>query len=133
MPDRLPSWMNSPERISSVNTEEREELCSSQQPSRSQARSHAFSLLPENSDVGSAFATDKSALVSGTTATTATFSDVSDYTDGINGILIDFANLPEGVMFSATDFAFKVGDTSNTSSSSSAPAPAAVPTWPRKR
>jgi aryl-phospho-beta-D-glucosidase BglC (GH1 family) len=76
-----------------------------------------------------AIATDKSALDSGTTATTATFSNISSYADGINGILIDFANLPAGVTFSASDFQFKVGNTSNSSTWSSAPAPTAVATW----
>jgi len=76
-----------------------------------------------------AIATDKNALVSGPTATTATFSNISSYADGINGILIDFANLPAGVTFSASDFQFNVGNTSNSSSWSSAPAPTAVATW----
>ena len=69
------------------------------------------------------------APVSGPTATTATFSNISSYADGINGILIDFANLPAGVTFSASDFQFKVGNTSNSSTWSSAPAPTAVATW----
>jgi beta-galactosidase len=76
-----------------------------------------------------AVATDKSALVSGATATTASFSNISSYFDGINGILIDFANLPAGVTFLASDFQFKVGNTSNSSTWSSAPAPTAVATW----
>jgi hypothetical protein len=76
-----------------------------------------------------AIATDKSALVSGPTATTATFTNISSYFDGINGILIDFANLPAGVSFSASDFQFNVGNTSNSSSWSSAPAPTSVATW----
>jgi uncharacterized repeat protein (TIGR03803 family) len=76
-----------------------------------------------------AVATDKTALVSGSTATTATFSNISSYSDGLNGILIDFADLPSGVTFSASDFAFKVGNNSNSSSWSTAPAPTAVATW----
>jgi len=76
-----------------------------------------------------AVATDKSALVSGPTATTATFSNISSYADGINGILIDFANMPAGVTFSASDFQFKVGSTSNSSTWSTAPAPTAIATW----
>jgi polygalacturonase len=77
-----------------------------------------------------AIATDKSALVSGSTATTASFSNISSYSDGLNGILIDFANLStSGVTFSASDFAFKVGNNSNSSTWSTAPAPTAVATW----
>jgi hypothetical protein len=78
-----------------------------------------------------AVATDKTALVSSSTATTATFSNISSYTDGLNGILVDFptANLAPGVTFTASDFAFKVGNNSNTSTWSTAPAPTAIATW----
>ena len=80
---------------------------------------------PSSADLN-AIATDKTALLPGQTAT---FSNVSSYLDGINGILIDFANLPAGVTFSAKDFQFNVGNNSTPSTWAAGPAPAAVATW----
>jgi len=73
-----------------------------------------------------AIATDKSALLPGQTAT---FSNVSSYVDGINGILVEFSNLPAGVTFSASDFQFNVGNNGTPSGWAAAPAPTAVATW----
>ena len=74
-----------------------------------------------------AIATDKSALLAN--GSTATFANISSYANGINGILIDFANLPTGVTFSASDFQFNVGNNNTPSSWVTAPAPTAVATW----
>jgi hypothetical protein len=76
-----------------------------------------------------AIATDKSALLPGQTAT---FSNVSSYIDGVNGILIDFANLPAGVTFSASDFQFAVGNNSTPSGWTAGPAPTSIATWTGK-
>jgi hypothetical protein len=81
-----------------------------------------FNAIAENAD-----GSDKTALLPNGTA--ATFANVSSYADGINGILIDFANLKPGITLSASDFQFTVGNNSNTSSWSTAPAPTAVATW----
>jgi aryl-phospho-beta-D-glucosidase BglC (GH1 family) len=80
-----------------------------------------YSAIAENAN-----GTDKTALLPGQTAT---FANVSSYSDGINGILIDFAYLPTGVTFTASDFAFAVGNNNTPSTWSAAPAPTAVATW----
>jgi hypothetical protein len=79
-----------------------------------------------SSEDQNAVATNKSPLLPGGTAT---FANVSSYLDGINGILIDFANLPAGVTFSASDFQLNVGNNSTPSSWAAGPAPSAVATW----
>jgi len=73
-----------------------------------------------------AIATNKSALLGGQTAT---FSNVSSYIDGINGILIDFANLPSNAHLTAADFQFKVGNSNTVSTWATAPAPTHVITF----
>src|SRR5207253_1704481 len=60
----------------------------------------------------SAIASDKRALLPGETAS---FANYTSYWRGINGIMVDIANLPTGAL-SAADFGFKVGN-SNTPSS----------------
>ena len=74
-----------------------------------------------------AIATDKTALLPN--GSTATFANISSYADGINGILIDFANLPAGVTFTASDFQFNVGNNNTPLGWATAPAPTAVATW----
>jgi hypothetical protein len=80
---------------------------------------------PSSADYN-AIATDKSALSPGQTAT---FANVSSYSDGINGILIDFGNETAGVTFTASDFAFAVGNNNTPVSWATAPAPMAIATW----
>jgi len=82
--------------------------------------------LDQNAIAQNANGTDKTALLPGGTAT---FSNVSSYINGINGILIDFANEPAGVTFSASDFQFNVGNNSTPSGWAAGPAPSAVATW----
>jgi hypothetical protein len=53
-----------------------------------------------------AIATDKQALRPGQTAT---FSNVTSYSRGINGVMIDVANLPAGAAPTAGDFSFRSG------------------------
>jgi hypothetical protein len=86
----------------------------------------APSSADQNAIAENANGTDKTALLPGQTAA---FSNVSSYVDGINGILIDFANEPAGVTFSASDFRFNVGNNSTASSWVAGPAPSAIVTW----
>ena len=72
-----------------------------------------------------AIATDKQALLPGQTAT---FQNYSSYSDGINGIMIDVANLDGTV--SGSDFTFKVGNSSDTSTWQTAPNPASILVFP---
>jgi hypothetical protein len=53
-----------------------------------------------------AIATDKSALLPGQSAT---FANVTSYSRGINGVMVDVANLPAGVTLTADDFSFRTG------------------------
>jgi uncharacterized delta-60 repeat protein len=80
-----------------------------------------------------AIATDKSALLPGNTAT---FANYTSYTRGLNGILIDFANLANPAALSASDFQFSVGDNSTPPTSGgpgtgwvTAPTPVSFTTW----
>ncbi|HLZ07170.1 MAG TPA: hypothetical protein VKT80_01160, partial [Chloroflexota bacterium] len=68
-----------------------------------------------------AIAQGKTALLPGNTAT---FANVSSFSKGINGILIDIANLPNQV--TASDFSFLSGTTSNTAGWTNTPVPTAV-------
>jgi hypothetical protein len=83
--------------------------------------SYDFNAIAENAN-----GTDKTALAPGQTGT---FANVSSYSDGINGILIDFGNEAAGVTFTASDFAFAVGNNNTPSTWATAPAPTAVATW----
>ncbi|NQU25557.1 MAG: hypothetical protein HQ567_30090 [Candidatus Nealsonbacteria bacterium] len=56
-----------------------------------------------------AIATDKVALLPGKAAS---FENYTSYTGGINGVMIDVANLLEGVVPTASDFVFRIGDDS---------------------
>ena len=68
-----------------------------------------------------AIATDKSALLPGSTAT---FANYTSYSRGINGIMIDIAGLP-GVP-TADDFGFLVGSTADVQTWSTAPNPLSI-------
>ena len=61
-----------------------------------------------NANDDAAIATDKSALLPGGTAS---FANYTSYSRGLNGIMVDIANLPAGAVLSASDFGFKVGNT----------------------
>jgi hypothetical protein len=71
-----------------------------------------------------AIATDKQALLPGQTAT---FANYTSYSKGINGIMIDVASLPGGDP-TASDFEFRVGNTSTGPAPASWPLASAVPT-----
>ncbi len=68
-----------------------------------------------------AIATDKQVLLPGQTAT---FQNYSSYSNGLNGIMIDVANLDGSV--SASDFNFLVGNSSDVSTWQSAPSPVSI-------
>jgi hypothetical protein len=70
-----------------------------------------------------AVAVDKHALLPGDSAT---FENVSSYAKGINGVMVDVADLPAGATPTAADFTFRVGKTANTGSWTAAPAPTGV-------
>ncbi len=56
----------------------------------------------------------------------ATFANYSGYSRGLNGVMIDIANLANPAALSAADFTFKIGNTSTPGSWVSAPAPVSV-------
>ena len=72
-----------------------------------------------------AVATDKTALLP---AGTATFANVSTYARGVNGVMLDFDRLPQGLTFApmAADFVVRTGNTSTTTQWVSGPAPSTV-------
>jgi hypothetical protein len=57
---------------------------------------------------------------------TSSFANVSSYSRGINGIMVDLADLPEGVELTADDFQFRVGNNNSPESWAAAPAPTAI-------
>jgi hypothetical protein len=60
------------------------------------------------------------------TQETSSFDNVSSYTRGINGIMVDLADLPPGTELTADDFQFRVGNDNSPGSWSAAPAPSGV-------
>ena len=74
-----------------------------------------------NANDDSAIATDKSALLPGGTAT---FANYSSYDKGINGIMVDIANLPGTP--TASDFTFKTGNDNSPSGWAIAPDPVSI-------
>jgi fibronectin type 3 domain-containing protein len=71
-----------------------------------------------------AIATDKSALLPGQSSS---FANYTSYSSGINGIMIDVANLPAGTGPTAADFSFIVGNDTNPAAwATPAPAPASI-------
>jgi hypothetical protein len=69
--------------------------------------------------------TNKVALLTGGTPS---FLNVTSYTRGLNGVMIDLADLPGGVPLEAGDFAFRSGTTADPSTWSAGPEPAAITT-----
>ena len=69
-----------------------------------------------------AIAPDKTPLLPGGTAS---FANYSSYSRGINGVMIDIAGLPTSEL-QASDFTFLVGNNSNPSSWTVAPAPSGI-------
>jgi polygalacturonase len=65
---------------------------------------------PNGNDLN-AIAPDKSPLFPGGTAT---YSNLSNYSNGINGIIIDMANLPPNTTLQPSDFQFATGNASDT-------------------
>ncbi len=61
-----------------------------------------------------------------TPSTVATTQNVTSYQKGINGIMVDLADLPPGTVLSAADFQFKTGTSNDPGSWTDAPAPTAV-------
>ena len=72
-----------------------------------------------------AIATNKVALLPGGTAS---FLNVTSYTRGINGVMVDVAELPAGVTLNGGDFTFRSGATSDRADWSAGPAPVLVTT-----
>jgi hypothetical protein len=70
-----------------------------------------------------AVATDKQALLPGQTAT---FANLTSYARGINGVMIDVADLPRDQTVSVEDFGFKVGNSLSTTGWVNAPAASSV-------
>lgn len=70
-----------------------------------------------------AVATDKSALLPGNSAN---LSHYGSYARGINGIMIDVANLPATATLDAADFQFRAGNNNSPSAWSAAPAPSEI-------
>src|SRR5205823_10192992 len=62
--------------------------------------------------------TSRSALLPGQTASSV---NVTDAYNGINGVMIDVGGLPAGVDATASDFAFRVGNSSDPSTWTTAP------------
>jgi len=80
--------------------------------------------LPGAAD-DSAIASNKFALQPGGAPT---FLNVTSYTKGINGVMVDVADLPEGVRLTSSDFAFRSGATADASTWTAGPTPAIVAT-----
>jgi subtilisin family serine protease len=76
-----------------------------------------------NASDDNAIATDKSALLPGGTAT---FANYTSYSRGINGIMVDIANIGDASSISASDFTFKVGNNNTPSGWATAPTPSSV-------
>ena len=70
-----------------------------------------------------AIASDKTALLPGQAAT---FANYTSYAEGLNGIMVDVAELANPNAISATDFEFQVGDDNDVSQWNAAPAPTSV-------
>jgi len=67
-----------------------------------------------------AIAIDKTALLPGETATSAHYTS---YSLGINGVMIDIANLPDPAPLQPSDFGFRVGNDGQPNAWSQAPSP----------
>jgi hypothetical protein len=74
-----------------------------------------------------AVAPDVTALLPGQVPSPA---NVTSFPRGINGIMVDLADLPPGAILSASDFAFRVGNSGQPSMWQAAPAPRSVSVRP---
>jgi Ca2+-binding RTX toxin-like protein/protocatechuate 3,4-dioxygenase beta subunit len=74
-----------------------------------------------------ALATDKQALLPGETGA---FENYTSYDEGLNGIMVDIANLAAPEALTADDFTFKVGRSDDPSTWSQAPSPTIVDVRP---
>ncbi len=74
-----------------------------------------------NSDDDAAIATDKEALLPGGVAA---FKNYTSYSKGLNGVMVDIANLPGAP--TAADFGFRVGNSSTPDVWSAGPAPTSI-------
>jgi len=74
-------------------------------------------------DGDNAIATDKTALLPGDLATAANYTN---YNRGINGLIIDVADLPQGVVPGATDFRFRLGNDDTPADWAPAPPPETI-------
>jgi len=70
-----------------------------------------------------AIAIDKEALLPGETAT---LTNYTSYSRGINGVMLDIRDLPDGVTPQATDFAFRMGNSPDLGTWEPAPAPRTI-------
>nr|MBX2851210.1 hypothetical protein [Phycisphaeraceae bacterium] len=75
-----------------------------------------------NAQDDSAIATDKTALLPGQNAA---FTNYTSYSNGINGVMIDVADLASASL-SASDFVFKAGNNDDPSSWATAPTPTSI-------
>ncbi|MBN2474624.1 MAG: hypothetical protein JXB62_08445 [Pirellulales bacterium] len=81
-----------------------------------------------NANDDKAIAIDKKALLP---CGTATFANYTSYSAGINGIMVDIADLPVApAMITAADFVFKVGNSNNPSTWVPGPPPSSVTVRP---
>ncbi len=75
----------------------------------------------------SAIATDKTPLLPGSAAS---FANYTSYQRGINGVMLDIADVANAGSLNATDFAFAVGNDNNPTAWTTAPPPSSV--WVRQ-
>ncbi len=76
-----------------------------------------------NAQDDAAIDTTKSALLPGQTATGANFTD---FFNGVNGVMVDVGGLPTAVDPTGADFVFTAGNSADSSTWTSAPAPVSV-------
>jgi hypothetical protein len=77
----------------------------------------------ETSADDGAIASDKQALLPGQTAS---FANFTSYSAGINGIMVDIANVAQGAALSSFDFQFRVGNSSTPGNWTAVTAPVTV-------
>jgi hypothetical protein len=74
-----------------------------------------------------AIAPDKTALLPGGTGA---FANYTSYTRGLNGLMVDIANLPRPASLTAADFSFRVGNDNSPAAWAAAPAPSSITVRP---
>ncbi|MBN2473693.1 MAG: lamin tail domain-containing protein [Pirellulales bacterium] len=80
-----------------------------------------------NAQDDNAIAADKQPLLPGQTAT---FANYTSYVRGINGVMIDIQGLPQGTALEADDFLFRVGNSNDSGTWDTAPAPTGISVRP---